>query len=99
MQTSRGEGAAQTQKTRKPRSDKRTRVNPGLPADVHEKLELLATSCDMTKTNLAGLILRYALDSREFVLDLQNKYNKNPRYRVTPVLIDNKKIQYMFLDS
>lgn len=98
MMVSRGEGAAQAQTTRKTRSDKKTRVNPGLPDDVHAKLELLATSCGMTKTNLAGLILQYALDSQDFVMQLQNKYNKNPKYRITPVLVDSKKIEYIFLD-
>jgi len=91
-------GEAQHIPVRKTRSDKKHRVNPGLCADTHTKLEMLATSCGMTKTSLAEYIIKTCVNSQDFVQYVQNKFNKNPKYRVSPVIVDNKRIEYMFLD-
>lgn len=62
---------------RKVRSDKKTRVSPSLDSDTHEKLKKLAISCDMTKTQLSGEILKMALNN-ESVID----WFQNDSYRI-----------------
>ncbi|MCG7320197.1 hypothetical protein [Brevibacillus laterosporus] len=82
---------------RKVRSDKKIRVNPSLNTDTHGKLEKLALSCEMTKTKLAEEILKLSLNSPDIVRYLQTKYNKNPRHKINPVIVD-KRVEYMYFD-
>lgn len=91
-------GEPQPVPVRKVRSDKKHRVNPGLTSDTHSKLEMLATSCGMTKTSLAEIMITACVNSQDYVKYIQDRHNKNPKYRVSPVIVDNKKVQYMFLD-
>uniref|UniRef100_UPI0034A0B180 hypothetical protein n=2 Tax=Bacillus TaxID=1386 RepID=UPI0034A0B180 len=67
---------------RKVRSDKKTRVNPSLDSDTHQKLKKLAISCDMTKTQLAAEILKMALNNESVIDWYQKKYNKDDSYRI-----------------
>ncbi|KAF2423370.1 hypothetical protein NSQ76_20545 [Bacillus sp. FSL M8-0256] len=67
---------------RKVRSDKKTRVSPSLDSDTHKKLKKLAISCDMTKTQLSGEILKMALNNESVIDWFQKKYNKDDSYRI-----------------
>ncbi|UED78073.1 hypothetical protein [Brevibacillus sp. DP1.3A] len=91
-------GQGQPIPVRKVRSDKKVRVNSSLSKDTHDKLVMLATSCGMTKTTLAEIMINTCVNSQDYVKYIQDKHNKNPQYRVSPVIVDNKKVQYMFLD-
>lgn len=78
------------QPNRKVRSDKKTRVNPSVDHDTHEKLKKLAVSCDMTKTMLAAEIIEMALNNESVINWFQSKYNTNDNYRVIPVKIQGR---------
>lgn len=82
------------EKERKIRSDKRIRVNASLDDDTHEKLRKLAFACGHTKTMMAAIILKDALNTPEAITMYQNLYNKNPENRITLVRVNNE-IKYM----
>lgn len=75
---------------RKTREDKKTRVNPSLDKDTHNKLKKLSISCDMTKTMLASEIIKFAVNNVEIVNFLQAKYNQDDNYRVIPIRNEGK---------
>lgn len=58
--------------------------------EYNKKLSMLATSCDMTKSEMADQLLRIALDSPSVIEWLQDKFNKVEQYRVKPLTINNK---------
>lgn len=84
--------------TRKVRSDKKTGVLCKLDSDTHDKLVKLAISCNMTKTKLAEKLITMCLNSPDTVNYLQSRYNTNEKYKVSPVIVDNKRVEYMFLN-
>jgi len=75
---------------KKPRSDKKIRVNSSLDSDTHEKLKKLAVSCNMTKTMLSAEIIKIVVNHVEFIEWFQGKYNKNEQYKVFPIRKDGK---------
>ena len=70
---------------RKIRSDKKINVNPSLTQDAHDKLNRLAISCSMTKTQLAAHLLTMAVNNPEIIKHYQDRFNKVSQYRVIPV--------------
>ncbi|MCA1064508.1 hypothetical protein QTG56_23150 (plasmid) [Rossellomorea sp. AcN35-11] len=58
------------------------KVLAGLTESDHDKLKKLAVSCDMSKTRLSEEIISMALNSANQVMWFQDKYNKDPQYRV-----------------
>jgi hypothetical protein len=78
------------EKERKTRSDKRIRVNASLDDETHEKLRKLAFACGQTKTMMAAIILRDALNTPEDVTMYQNIYNKNPENRIMLARVNNE---------
>lgn len=70
---------------KKPRSDKKIRVNASLDQHTHDKLKKLATSCDMTKTMLAAELINMSVNHIDIIDFYQQRYNKNDQYRVIPV--------------
>ncbi|MGG1442147.1 hypothetical protein ABE354_08810 [Brevibacillus laterosporus] len=90
-------GGAENARKRKVRSDKKHPVLSKLDFDTHDKLVKLAISCGMTKTKLAEFLINICLNNPETVRSLQDRYNTNKNYYVTPVLVQDK-IEYMFLD-
>lgn len=79
--------------TRKTRSDKKIHVNPALDHDTHEKLFRLAISCSMTKTQLAEIIIKTAVNTPELINFFQDRYNIIEQYRVRPI-IENGRVFY-----
>lgn len=77
----------------KPRSDKKTRVNPGLDFDTHDKLVQLSVACGISKTHLAEQILKAALNNPSLITAIQDHY-KAGRYRVIPATVQGK-VQYI----
>lgn len=67
---------------RKYKEKRRARVNISITQDHEKRLKMLAISCNMQPTTLAEKMIRACLDSPQFVLDLQKKYNKEPIYWV-----------------
>lgn len=53
--------------------------------DHDRKLSLLSRSCNVKKSELAAIILHYALDNSEFILQLQKRYNVHEHYWVIPM--------------
>lgn len=80
--------------TRKTRSDKKIHVNPALDHDTHEKLFRLAISCSMTKTQLAELIIKTAVNTPELIRFFQDRYNVIEQYRVMPVIDKDGRVFY-----
>ncbi|OHR63548.1 hypothetical protein HMPREF3291_03540 [Bacillus sp. HMSC76G11] len=72
-------------RTRKERSDKKINVNPALDQDTHNKLKKLSVSCDVSKTKMAEMLLRMALNHPNIIQHFQDHYNKDSQYRVIPV--------------
>lgn len=82
-----GDRAMQVKKVR---SDKKINVNPNLPQDVHDKLKKLAISCDMTKTKMAEKIITIMVNDPKFITHIQDIYNKESFYRITPIVEKGK---------
>lgn len=57
------------------------------------KLEHLSVSCDLPPATLMSILIETCLDSPNLVAKLQDRFNKNPNYRVYPV-IENGKVIY-----
>ena len=77
-------------KERKQRSDKKVRVNPSLASDTHEKLEMMALACEVTKTKMAEIIIDMVLNDLKSVDNLQNRLGVNNVYRVQGTDINGK---------
>ncbi|MFT9848983.1 hypothetical protein [Aneurinibacillus sp. REN35] len=78
---------------RKVRSDKKTRVNPALSADTHDKLERLAFACSVPKTVLAADIIDLCVNNTNIIDYLQTKYEAPDKRRVIPI-VENGVITY-----
>lgn len=61
------------------------RVNVSLSNKVSQKLNKLATACNMKHTTLAGLLIEQGLDNVQLVNDLQHEHAVYHSYRVLPV--------------
>ena len=83
----------QLRKSKVTHSDKKTRVNPYLDPDTHEKLLQLSISCGMTKTKLSEMIIKMSLNQPDVIRHLQDLYNKDDQYRIITIN-DNGKIIY-----
>lgn len=59
-----------------------------------EKLNKLAVSCGMSKSELVDYITSSAINSSDYVKRIQDRFNKNPNYRVIPV-VENGKMRYV----
>lgn len=89
-------------KNRKIRSDKRTRVNPSLSQESHEKLESLALACgNMPKTKLAGELIDYCLNNPEIInLFQEQKFPfKHSYLKVIPLMINGKCVYKNIFDK
>lgn len=84
------------QKTKRGVGEKRcVRVSCSMTNETHKKLKRLAVACDLPPATLLAIILESSVNSPAFVNALQDKYNKNPQYRVVPMThYDSKKITY-----
>lgn len=71
------------------------RVGVNLTNQYHNKLSKLATSCNMSKTTLAALILERCLDDPVMVDKLQKEFNVHPVYKIMPFRKDGN-VDYMF---
>ncbi|MEW9674283.1 hypothetical protein [Ammoniphilus sp. 3BR4] len=69
------------------------RKSISITSEIEGKLNRLAVSCNMTPAELASVVLEDGLNSVNYINFLQDKYNKNPQYRVTPIR-ENSKITY-----
>ena len=61
------------------------RVNVSLTNKVNNKLNRLATSCDMKPTSLAGLLIEMSLNDTKLVQQLQDENGIHNAYKVVPV--------------
>jgi hypothetical protein len=60
------------------------RVGVSLSNSYHNKLNRLATACNMKPTSLSGLLIEMCLDNPELIEKLQDEYNTQSLYRVVP---------------
>lgn len=61
------------------------RVNLSLTNAYANKLNRLATACNMRPTTLACMILERCLDDQELVRNLQSEFGIHNAYKVEPV--------------
>jgi len=61
--------------------------------ETEGKLNRLAVACHMSPAELATILLEAGLNSEGLIQWLQNKYNRNPQYRVIPIK-ENGRIIY-----
>lgn len=61
------------------------RVNVSMTNRMNQKLNKLATACNMRPTTLAGLLIEKSLDNVQLVSELQHEYAVHTAYRVLPV--------------
>lgn len=61
------------------------RVNVSMTNRMNQKLNKLATACNMRPTTLAGLLIEKSLDNVQLVSDLQREYAVHNAYRVLPI--------------
>lgn len=72
-------------KTKKLEEKRGARFSVSVAYDTDSKLEKLAISCEMSKSELVDLICKSAVNSPEYIMKLQNRFNRNEKYRVIPV--------------
>lgn len=77
-------------KTKKFEEKRGARFNVSVSHDTDLKLKRLAISCDMSKSELVDFIVKSAINSPEYLVKLQNRFNKNEKYRVLPVFHNGK---------
>lgn len=83
-------GNLKPNESRKERSDKRERVNITTDKDTHEKLRRLAFACGVSKTALMADIANIVLNNENWVNFIQDKYQVNDNYRLTPARIEGR---------
>jgi hypothetical protein len=66
------------------------RFSVSVSNDYDSKLKKLAISCDQSRAEMANMILEIGLSSPELVEKLQDRYNKNPTYKVKPIRINSE---------
>lgn len=81
---------------KKPRSDKKHRVNCSLDQDTFKKLKRLAIACDEKPTPLANDLIKIILNSPEWVNFIQDKYEAG-EFRIIPIKDQGKTIYSEYL--
>ncbi|MDQ0412752.1 hypothetical protein [Mesobacillus stamsii] len=61
------------------------RVNVSLCNRMNQKLNKLATACNMRPTTLACMLIEKSLDNVQLVSDLQQEHAVHNAYRVIPI--------------
>jgi hypothetical protein len=79
---------------RKTRNDKKTNVNPALDPDSHRKLKRLSIACDISKTALAGEIIKIVVNHPEWISYFQKKYQASDEFRVIPFRKEDGTLDY-----
>lgn len=74
------------------------RVNVSLDNKMNQKLNKLATACNMRPTTFARVLIERCLNDPVIVSELQNEYAVHSAYRVIPVTI-NGQIEYLLNDG
>lgn len=75
---------------KKTRQDKKINVNPAIDQDTHAKLFKLAVSCNQTKTKMAELIIKMAVNNPSIIDFFQKQYNTDDHFRIVPIQKDGK---------
>jgi hypothetical protein len=55
--------------------------------ETEKMLNALATSCNMSKSEMVDVIIRSALRSVTYVQEIQERYNVEKRYWINPIII------------
>lgn len=61
------------------------RVNVSMTNKQHQKLNKLATACNMRPTSLACLLIEKSLNNIQLVSELQREFAIHTAYRVLPI--------------
>ena len=61
------------------------RLSVSVTNDRSRMLKRLAVSLDVTVSELIDMIIKDAFTSERYINALQERYNKNPQYRVIPI--------------
>jgi hypothetical protein len=65
------------------------RYSVSVTNETDRKLTKLAKSCEMSKSEMTDVILEIGLRSPELIEKLQDRYNKDERIKLHPVIINN----------
>lgn len=73
------------------------RFSISVGSETDKKLNALAVSTGFSKSELCDILLQTCVNSAEMVFELQERYNKNQKYRVYPtVVIENGRKQMIY---
>ena len=61
------------------------RVNVSMTNRMNQKLNKLATACNMRPTTLACLLIEKSLDNVQLISDLQREFAIHTAYKVLPI--------------
>ncbi|WP_054637784.1 hypothetical protein [Thalassobacillus sp. C254] len=79
---------SESAKTRNHGKKRCCRFSVSIQNDTDHKLQLLATSCGMTKSEMVDTILLTTLNSPTFIEQAQHHYNKNERFLIKPIVVN-----------
>jgi hypothetical protein len=91
-----GEGMKINGKDKKPRSDKKVRVQTFIDQDLHKKLSRLSRSCNISESKMVYETLTHMLNNVAFVNWVQDKYKvtTDDPFRIIPQTDEKGKINY-----
>lgn len=75
---------------RKPRSDKKIRVNTPIDLDTHELLRQLAFKLRLSKTHMMAEIVEIMLRNPAFINWVQDEHRIPKEERIIPATVDGK---------
>lgn len=76
-------------KTRNLGSKRCCRFSISVTSNTENKLDALAISTGFTRSELCDYLLQICVNSPDLVNSIQDKFNKNERYRVHPRIIND----------
>ncbi len=62
---------------------------------TNTRAKKLAVSCDMPVAKFLAMLIEDMLNNQSVVEHYQDKYNKNPQYRVKPIVISQNGKQFL----
>lgn len=95
MATVKVEGIKISGKERKVRSDKKVKICPYFPQEIHNRLNRLARVLDIKETDLLISMAETFLNHPQYINWIQDKHGiaKDDPFRIIPQIIDGK-VQY-----
>jgi hypothetical protein len=83
----------------KVRSDKKPKIQAYVTVDVHNKINRLARTCDVSESQIAAEMLTYLFNHPDYVSWLQMKFGvgQDDPFRIVPIKDNGQVIYYALL--